>query len=111
MRVRVHEDLHVRRAETQLFDVREDERCRLRQSAIDEDGAGGRVDENRRETRRADVVRVTEDAERLERLVPARAGLAVLRWIDARGIRGRCGRRQQGGSDREATAEDRKSVV
>ena len=109
MRTPVHQDLHVRGAEPQLLDVREDERRRLRQSAIEEDGAGGRVDEDRRDTllclrrtyrRRCGTARAARSSSR-------RARSSSVETISC-DVSGRCGRRHEGGGDRQdATANDR----
>jgi hypothetical protein len=76
MRVGVDDELDVLELETRLADVVHDQRCGLRQAAVDEDVAIRRRDEYRAHAGRAHVPGIAMDAEGLVGPVPLLAGLA-----------------------------------
>ena len=81
MRVRIDDQLDVFGLESQLPDVGVDQRCRLRQPAVEEDRSGAAGDEQRRDARGADVIGVAEDSKRFVRPVPLVAVAALVRRI------------------------------
>jgi len=76
MRMRRDDQTDVFDPETEAADVPIDLFRRLRQPAVEKDVPALRCNENGRQSGRPDVVRVAEDAERIERRVPLRAALA-----------------------------------
>jgi hypothetical protein len=68
--VRIEEDLHVTRTEAEGCNVLQDLRGGLLEAAVDQDVAVRRREQERRDVRRADVVEICRDPERLDRLVP-----------------------------------------
>lgn len=98
VRVRVEDDLDVGRAEAEGRDVLEDERGGVGETAVDEDMALLRCDQQRREAVSADVVRVAEQAQRCLRRVPlgaARAPGGIVRHGERGALGVRLGRREE----------------